>query len=69
MDQGVVPLREAVAEAMYEKWCERHKKDFAWNADAPSKATRNFWIEMADTAIAAIEYDFMIVERGEVIRP
>ncbi len=65
----IVPLNQAVAESMFDEWCQLNGSDTGWASPEVDDDTRNTWIALADIAIATIEFDYLIVERGEVIRP
>ena len=58
-----IPLRNQVAEAMFDEWCQQNGSDTGWGSSEVDEKIRILWLVLADFAIAAIEYDHMIVER------
>ena len=68
-DEQIEPteMQIAIAERMFDEWCQYNGSDTGWASSEVDDDTRSVWIELAGVAVAEIEYDHAIVRAGDAL--
>jgi hypothetical protein len=56
-----IELREYVAEQMHDAWCNEVGADVVWRGTEMTEEQIERWMAVADAAIAAVEWEHMVV--------
>lgn len=68
-DEQIEPteMQIAIAERMFDEWCQYNGSDTGWSSSEVGDDTRSVWIELAGVAVAEIEYDHAIVRAEDAL--